>query len=318
MDGRRRLCDQWAEVLISVVLCTYNPDDELLGRALDAILAQSLDSALWDLLVVDNNSSPAVSSRACALSRGVRVVIEPKQGLAHARECGVCHTEGSILVFVDDDNVISPGYLEAVAEVFRNPGIGVVSGAVFPEYETQPGSWFADFENMLAVRRPRTRRAYLTTIPSYNDYFPIGAGMAVRREIMRSYHESITAGSELVTGRTGSQLSSAEDVDLDFFALSQGYLIGTVGSMELRHVIPAGRTTPEYLSRLTTAATVSAAQVNAKWSGEFGGNVIEYFNTPRRKTRFKCLVAGALRWLPAFRVRYHFNKTLLELTRPCR
>lgn len=302
-------------MLISVVLCTYNPNDETLGRALDAILAQRLESGSWDLLVVDNNSNPPVGSRACVLSRGVRVVTEPRQGLAHARECGVRNTEGSILVFVDDDNVISPDYLREVAGVFLNPAIGVVSGAVFPEYEKQPGTWFADFENMLAVRRPRTERAYLTTIPSYTDFFPIGAGMAVRREIIRSYHESITGGSELVTGRTGSQLASAEDVDLDFFALSQGYLIGTVGSMELRHIIPAERTTPGYLSRLSVAATISAAQVNAKWSGEFGGNVIDYFNIPRRTTRMKCLVAGVLSWLPGFRVRYHFNKTLLELTR---
>lgn len=299
-------------MLISVVLCTYNPDDELLARALDAILAQDLDRDAWEFVVVDNNSQPAVSARQCVTDRGVRVVIEPTQGLSAARECGVRSTRSPILVFVDDDNLIAPDYLRNISATFADQRIGAVSGTVVPEYEKQPGSWFTDFEIMLAVRRPPTDRPYLTSIPLFNEYFPVGAGMAVRRDVIRSYYQSIAEGAAYLPGRVGSDLTSGEDTDLAFFAISRGYLVGTIGSLKLRHVIPAARTTPDYISRLAVASTRSAAEVNIKWSGTFGGDVFESFRIPKRQIRLRCVAAAFLSWSSRFRVKYHFFKTLLE------
>ena len=305
-----------AKLLISVVVCTYNPADELLARCLDAILSQDLEQPAWELLVVDNNSHPPVSERTCVIERSVRVVTESTQGLSKARECGVHNTEGSILVFVDDDNLIAPSYLRSVAVTFEDARLGVVSGAIAPEYERQPSPWFKPFEGMLAVRRLDSERNYLTNIPSYNYYFPIGAGMAVRREVIGNYYRSIVDGSAYVPGRVGSELSSAEDIDLDFFAISQGYFVGSVGSLKLWHVIPAARTTLGYISRLAVASTRSAAEVNAKWSGTFGGDVYEFFSSSRLEIRIKYMLSAALSWIPRFRIRYHVFKTFLESTRP--
>jgi len=301
-------------MLISVVLCTYNPDDELLARALDAILAQDLDRTAWDLLIVDNNSHPGVTMRKCVTDRGVRVATESIQGLSAARECGVRGTQGSILVFVDDDNLIAPDYLSNVRAAFADQRIGVVSGAIGPEYEKRPGEWFADFESMLAIRRPRTDRAYLTSIPLFSEYFPVGAGMAVRRDVIRSYYQSIADGAAYLPGRVGSELSSGEDTDIAFFAISRGYLVGTIGSLKLLHVIPASRTTPKYISRLAIASTRSAAEVNTKWSGTFGGDVFESFSMSPWQVRFRCAAAALLSWHPRARVRYYYYKTLSRLS----
>jgi glycosyltransferase involved in cell wall biosynthesis len=305
-------------MLISVVLCTYNPVDAVLSRALDAILSQDLDQAEWEFVVVDNNSSPPVSARPSVTDRGLRVVTEPKQGLSAARECGVRNSRGAILVFVDDDNLIASDYLRCVASAFEDSRIGVVSGAVDPEYERQPPAWFSDFENVLAIRRPPSDATFLTNIPAYNEYFPIGAGMSIRREVIESYYQSLADGGAYVPGRVGTALSSGEDLDLDFFAISQGYLIGTVGALKLRHVIPAARTTPSYISRLAIASTRSAAEVNAKWSNALGVDVFDFFRSSRRKNQIKCALAALLSWSPGFRVRYHFFKTLSEVTRGTR
>lgn len=302
-------------VRISVVVCTYNPKDEVLARVLDGILSQDLESAAWELLVVDNNSSPAVNSRTTIRDRNVRVEVEPRQGLSAARECGVRNTRGGIIVFVDDDNLISANYLTRVSDVFRDARIGVISGAIAPEYEQSPAAWFKSFETMLAVRRPPTEETYLTNIPLFNDYFPIGAGMAVRREVIVAYYQSIADGSAYVSGRVGTQLSSAEDIDLDFFAISEGYLIGTAGCLKSRHVIPAERTTPEYICRLAVGSCRSAAEVNEKWADRFGADVIDSFAVSRRKLRLKVIVAALLSWNAAYRVRYHSLKTLLELSK---
>jgi glycosyltransferase involved in cell wall biosynthesis len=300
-------------MLISVVVCTYNPADQLLARALDAILLQDFDNAEWELLLVDNNSNPPVRERPLIGDRNVRVVTESEQGLSKARECGMRNTRGSILVFVDDDNLLEPDYLRAVSAVFTNPKIGVVSGAIEPDYEEQPEPWFIPFEAMLAIRRFNPEWSYFTNIPLFNPYFAIGAGMAVRREVIEGYYQSISEGAACLPGRMGSDLSSAEDIDLDFFAISKGYLIGSVGSLKMRHVIPAARITPGYLSRLAVAATRSAAEVNAKWSGTFGGDVNEFFASSRQKIRVKWMLSALLMWIPSFRIRYHIFKTFLEL-----
>lgn len=298
--------------MISVVVCTYNPSDDVLVRVLDAIREQDLDQSAWELIVVDNNSHPPVSTRPCIAARGVRVITESEQGLSKARECGLRNSRGSILVFVDDDNVLAADYLSQVAAIFTDPTIGVVSGAVEPEYEQEPAAWVAHYENMLAVRHLPVDGVYLTDTPPYTDYFAIGAGMAVRREIIESYYRSIAEGSTYIPGRVGTELSSTEDVDLDFYAISQGYRVGVIGSLKLRHVISADRTTVEYISRLAVAATRSAAVVNSKWSAAFGRNVVDIFDIPKQKVLAKYAISSLLRFNPRFRVRYHLNKTLLD------
>lgn len=286
-----------------------------MARVLDAIKAQDLDPRAWELLVVDNNSSPAVSSRPFIRDRGIRVEIEPRQGLAAAREFGVSHTQGEIIVFVDDDNVISPGYLSTVLDIFADSRVGVISGAIFPEYEKVPDAWIKHEESRLAIRRPPTEETYLTNIPIFNDYFPVGAGMAVRREVISSYFQSIVDGSSFIPGRVGSQLSAGEDIDLDFFAISEGYLVGTAGSLKLLHVISAERTGLDYLSRLAVGSMESAAEVNRKWADRFGGDVFESFTTSRRKLRLQCMFAACLSWKPHYRIRYHSLSALLKVSR---
>jgi glycosyltransferase involved in cell wall biosynthesis len=285
---------------------------------LDAILSQDLDRGAWELIVVDNNSDPAVSSRPYITERGVHVVVEAEQGLSKARECGLRHSRGSILVFVDDDNLLASNYLTEVNAIFSDPSVGVVSGAIEPEYDKQPAPWIAHFENMFAVRRIPADEAYFTDEPRYTDHFAVGAGMAVRREIVEDYYRSIAEGSAYVSGRVGTQLSSAEDVDLDFFAISRGYRIGSVGRLRLRHVIPPDRTTIEYLSRLAVAQTKSAAEVNAKWSPQFGGDVIPSFSSSKMRLRVKCLLSAVLRFDPKFRIRRHFYQATLNQLKAAR
>ncbi len=48
--------DKTLDMLISVVICTYNRAS-ILGRVLDSIKAQSLTPELYEVIVVDNNST---------------------------------------------------------------------------------------------------------------------------------------------------------------------------------------------------------------------------------------------------------------------
>ena len=93
-----------------------------------------------------------------------------------ARETAIRRARGRVVLFLDDDNVLEPGYLAGVVEAFRDPALGVLGGGVIPEYEATPPSWLTEFEAYLAVRRyPRELVVETTGLP-YTGHFPIGAG----------------------------------------------------------------------------------------------------------------------------------------------
>ena len=62
----------------------------------------------------------------------------PTPNLPGARNIGVQAATGEIIVFVDDDVVIEPGFLSAYAQAFREPGVGGASGITLTPGEQEP------------------------------------------------------------------------------------------------------------------------------------------------------------------------------------
>jgi len=80
---------------------------------------------------------------------------------------------------------------------------------------------------------------------------------------------------------------------MGFFALSRGYLVGTSGNLQLTHLIPVGRLDPDYLARLMRGSLDSAEQVNDKWRGVFGQDVVSYFRGSPTQELLKAVFHGA-------------------------
>jgi len=287
--------------MISVILCTYNPRDEYFTRCVEAIASQNFPPDQYEFFIVDNNSNPPVAGMPVVQRLGIRVVVEPKQGLTAARECGVRAAKNEVLVFVDDDNVLDKDYLGKVSGIFENSRIGAVSGEILPEYEVNPGPWFRRFEEMIAIRRFSGDREYLTTIPQYGHYFPIGAGYCVRRGVIADYFDSLDAETR-IEGRTGTNLSSGEDLDIGMFVLSRGYLIGAIPRLKLLHLIPRGRVSAAYLKKLVREGTYGAFLVNKKWKKVFGMDVIPGFASSPYILLMKFLAYGCLAFLPKYQI----------------
>ncbi len=66
-------------------------------------------------------------------------------GLSGARNTGVSHATGDVVVFLDDDACPEPGWLDAYRRAFVDPTCQVVGGAVEPVLGRGPGpAWFPD------------------------------------------------------------------------------------------------------------------------------------------------------------------------------
>src|SRR5688500_18885066 len=124
--------------LISVIVCAHNPRPEYLCRTLTALREQSLPTKHWELLLVDNVCGEALATQVdLSWHRQARHLREYQLGHVPARLCGIKAASGGLLIFVDDDNVLSTDYLERAAAIPKAyPHIGVFgAGVVTPEFE---------------------------------------------------------------------------------------------------------------------------------------------------------------------------------------
>jgi glycosyltransferase involved in cell wall biosynthesis len=132
--------------LFSVVICTYNRA-ELLRGALESLARQQLDPACFEVLVVDNGSTDqtgAVAAEFCARQSNVRYIVEPRQGLSHARNRGFAEARGSYIAYSDDDNRLPPEWLGVASAIVRREGVRIFGGPSRAFFLTARPRWFGE------------------------------------------------------------------------------------------------------------------------------------------------------------------------------
>ena len=90
---------------ISIVIPSYNRSD-LLKKILDAVTEQTLSEEQFEVIVVDNNSSDDTKQVVQSYNekiKGLKYVLETKQGACHARNRGIQEATGEYTAFLDDD-----------------------------------------------------------------------------------------------------------------------------------------------------------------------------------------------------------------------
>jgi predicted nucleotidyltransferase len=115
---------------ISVVLITRDRCRQL-DRCLGSLAR--LKRRPDEVVVVDNASTDETARvvRDFRAEFPVRYVLEPRLGIATARNAGVRASSGEVLAFTDDDAVVDPEWLGFVERAFlRDPRIGIVGGAI--------------------------------------------------------------------------------------------------------------------------------------------------------------------------------------------
>lgn len=236
---------------ISVVICTHNPRVDYLTRVLEALRGQTLPPERWELLVVDNASKDPVAPRFdLSWHPNARHVREDELGLTPARLRGIAESKADLLVFVDDDNVLDPDYLEQAERIAGDyPFLGAFgAGIIRPEFEVPPADWLTEkYHGFLALRRIQGECCWSNRMNDY-DASPVGAGMCAHRKIALLY-ASAPKGTHLL-GRRGTELFSAEDTDLVWTSSKLGLGIGVFRPLGLTHLMPAGRLSLDYMQRI--------------------------------------------------------------------
>src|SRR3954452_11128247 len=108
----------------SIIVATRNRPDRL-----RACLALLREQAADEIVVVDDGSRDEGAVAAATRDLGARLVRQQPTGVATARNTGVAHARGELLLFTDDDCIPVAGWAAALAGRLQT-GSDVVAGPV--------------------------------------------------------------------------------------------------------------------------------------------------------------------------------------------
>ena len=277
---------------ISFVICTYNPRLDLLYTVVDALYTQkNVQQNQFEVIVVDNRSNPPVLlTDLPPFLKNFKLVNEVKPGLTSARLKGAEVCCSPIIVYVDDDNILEPEYAEALMLlVQQHPKIGVFSsGKILPIYEKTPPldiQAFWPYMALIDIAEP------IWSNQKNAGVLPIGAGMAVREEVMHLYKAALVQDPNRGNiDRDGTSLIAGGDTDIGIVACNNGLGCGYFPTLALKHVIPPFRLEKKYLHRLAKDVSYSTQLVMLR-----DENKITSFRVIRRGISLMLTILSSLR-----------------------
>ncbi|MFN8379621.1 MAG: glycosyltransferase family 2 protein [Anaerolineae bacterium] len=189
-------------LLFSVVVCTYNRAD-LLKRAIQSLCEQTLPPSLYEVIVIDNNSTDRTSAVVNEFSTqfALRYEVEPQQGLSHARNHGWKIAHGHYVAYLDDDGYVPPHWLSLARDVMRSHNPMIMGGPIRDYFTTKRPDWFLDDYLLGNWVSSRERGA----VPKGEWLF--GGNLFLERKVLEDVDGFSTA-----LGMKGDQLAYAEEL----------------------------------------------------------------------------------------------------------
>jgi glycosyltransferase involved in cell wall biosynthesis len=231
---------------LDVLVATYQRAESL-DRALRSLLSTRVpDGLAVTITVVQNDNSVGtarVIERYAALSAGrVFGVREPRSGKSHALNSGISATSGDLVGFIDDDEEISPGWYEAIADTFADPTVEFIGGPCLPTWESARPGWMPEsWKGVIGIVDNGDRLAPFGA----NDGILMGGNAVIRRSALRR------AGlySPVLGPRHEQRLFSCEDQDLYERLMAAGARGLYVPALKVHHFVPSERLTKRYYRR---------------------------------------------------------------------
>lgn len=192
-------------MLLSVIIPTYNRAARL-NILLDALLQQDIDHSLSEIIMIDDGSSDPTwsvlqSFQQQQKDKWIRVLSQPNQGQAAARQFGVNESKGRFILFLDDDmEAAHAGFLQShlrFHQEARTPGVAL--GAILPPRTNPPRPAYELFYEQ-SIRRMYENFAQGTVEPAGIHFF--SANVSLPKDLF------------IKAGGFNSQFRQAEDREL--------------------------------------------------------------------------------------------------------
>lgn len=253
---------------ISIIICTRNRADSLLHTLQSIGQCDVPPNLKAELLVVDNGSSDhtrEIVEQTQLPNVSVRYAYEPALGLSAARNRGLSESQGTLIVFTDDDVRPRQDWLLNLTKPLIDGDVDAVAGGSrMAPYLTR--SWMAP-----------THLAMLGAAPLAGEHWIMtGLNMAFRRDVLEH-----VPGFDVEVG--AGQLGFCEDTLFTIQLRNAGYRLKAVREAEVEHHFESER-----LSR-------SAWQRRMKGEGRSYAHILYHYGDYRLRSAPWRLITTSLR-----------------------
>jgi glycosyltransferase involved in cell wall biosynthesis len=237
---------------ITVVICCYKAAG-LLPQTLACLAAQRFSTTAppLEVIVVDNSSPDetakvAVENWPSDCATPLRVVFEPTPGLTHARLRGLAEAKYEIVCFVDQDNRVSPDWIETASNLMAEHGdVGACGGQTEATSDERLPRWFEQFQSYYAVGPQGDKAGDITETRGYLW----GAGLCLRKRAWQMLSEKQFRFT--LYDRRGQELSAGGDAELCYALRLTGWRIWYEPRLKMNHFMTPDRLHWSYLRRVS-------------------------------------------------------------------
>lgn len=150
--------------LVSVVIPAWNEELGILHTLYS--LANTNTKYEVELLIIDNNSTDGTS--ALLKSLGIKTLLETKQGVGHARTCGLHNAKGKYILTGDSDTLYPAGWITAMTDgMLNNEQVYCVHGtySFLPSDSTPRWQYaFYEFLSSFIIKKKEKTQPFLNTL----------------------------------------------------------------------------------------------------------------------------------------------------------
>jgi glycosyltransferase involved in cell wall biosynthesis len=200
-----------------------------------------------EVIVVDNNSTDDTAKVVQAYQANwpkeypLKYCFEPKQGAAFARHRAFREARGTLVGFLDDDNIPAVDWvLAACAFAEKYPNAGAYASQIYGVFEVTPPENFHRLAPFLAITQ---RGSQPLRYEPQKKVLPPSAGLVVRKQ---AWLDSVPSRLVL-TGRTSKSMVTSEDLEMLSYIQANGWEIWYNPAMQIDHKIPHWRLKRDYL-----------------------------------------------------------------------
>lgn len=112
----------------SIVICTYN-GAKCIGQCLSQLTKQSSTADGFETIIVIDGSTDATAAIVQQYAAQV-IQFSRNRGRAASRNAGLAAADGDIVIFLDDDCVVEPGWLSELTKPFADDRVIGVGGKI--------------------------------------------------------------------------------------------------------------------------------------------------------------------------------------------
>lgn len=129
----------------SVCIATYKRP-QLLIKLLNSLYAQELDEDInLEIIVVDNDDRESARCICAGFSNTDKITLyyltQPEKNISLTRNKAVHKVTGEYILILDDDEVASPGWVNAHLDTFKKFNADIIIGRVVQNFETEVPDW---------------------------------------------------------------------------------------------------------------------------------------------------------------------------------